>query len=1158
VLILVVAACAVLTAAVVALAALPSNTVPPSIDDVTPVVGETLTGNDGTWAIDPEETGRTREWLGGSGNVNGQTYLVKAGDVGNTLVYRVTVSNADGPATADSAATAAVAQAPAPPTPAGSWTITSPNANVGASVSVTSTGTWSGTQPIATAREWVRCTTTAVGSCSVIGPANAAYVLAAPADLNAYIRLRETAANGVAPDGVVFSNAVGPVTQPPSPPTPTVSGTPAVGQTLTANEGTVTGTPTPTFAYQWQRCGPGGGSCGDIGGATGKTYVVQPADAPAAGARLRVRVSASNSAGTAGPVDSPSVGPVTGPPFNDGTQGTVLPSITGTPALGQTLTAVPGTWLGFPAPTFAYQWQRCDVAGTPASCVNIATGPTYAVQAADAPATGARIRVVVLASNASASNVAVASPAVGPVQSPPTNTGVAPMALPTIADSTPDDTWFAGETLTASPGTWLGFPAPTFVFHWLRCARTSLTGISSSCTAVATGGTYVLTPADVGWGIRLAVVGSNAAGSSPPPTDLASVKALVTRIVNGPPVADGQNGSFPPGALSGAAERGKQLVASSGGWVGYPRPTVTHQWQHCADAGGTDCQNIGGPVTVATAVGSVAPVLLTANSTYLLTDAEMGRFVRVLVTATNGIGAPVALASPFTAQVVGAPIIAANGEANLPTITGTAQEGLAVAGSTGTWSAFPGGDQIAYAFQWMRCSGVDTGTCAPIAGATSEAYVIQNADVGQRLRFRVTAANGIPPDGVGFSSATPPVTARAVGGGGGPGSGVDLLLSSRTSTAGGRVTYTLTSFNLGSQPATGVSVVASVANARVVSASAEGGTCTVAGQTSCALGTLAAGASRRSTIVVEAAQTGNITLSVSVRSAEADVNPSNNALTIASHVVVTSDRSPTATTNPNAPGNKATPVGAKVVKAVKAKLLAKRVGKTWVVDTRFSLVSGTAKLVLTVTPNGSRKQLAFLKGTRLGDAIAKKTSRSLNLDAPKPATFPVRVVMAAKGFSRTKIYVIRIAATAPNGLSSSLDIGFSGTKILGRPTVAAKLRAKRVGGTWVLKARSPLVPAKGRLQVWVTPNGTMGRSLTLVKGSRGGKALVRGKQKLISVRVGKAARVAVAVALPAKGLSPKQTYVLRMQTIGASGPVAQVDLGFRVPAPRVAAGAAAR
>ena len=42
---------------------------------------------------------------------------------------------------------------------------------------------------------------------------------------------------------------------------PTVSGTARQGQTLTASSGSWGGTPTITYAYQWQRCNAGGSGC---------------------------------------------------------------------------------------------------------------------------------------------------------------------------------------------------------------------------------------------------------------------------------------------------------------------------------------------------------------------------------------------------------------------------------------------------------------------------------------------------------------------------------------------------------------------------------------------------------------------------------------------------------------------------------------------------------------------------------------------------------------------------------------------------------------------------------------------------------------------------------------------------------------------------------
>lgn len=87
-----------------------------------------------------------------------------------------------------------------------------------------------------------------------------------------------------------------PVTTPPtSTVTPSVSGTPEDGQTLTALSGTWGGTTPMTFGYEWSRCATGG-SCTAIAGATGEAYLVSSLDV---GLTLAVTVTANNAAGSA-------------------------------------------------------------------------------------------------------------------------------------------------------------------------------------------------------------------------------------------------------------------------------------------------------------------------------------------------------------------------------------------------------------------------------------------------------------------------------------------------------------------------------------------------------------------------------------------------------------------------------------------------------------------------------------------------------------------------------------------------------------------------------------------------------------------------------------------------------------------------------------------
>lgn len=168
---------------------------------------------------------------------------------------------------------------------------------------------------------------------------------------------------------------------------PTISGTLAVGQTLTVSNGTWTGSPT-SFSYQWQRCSSPT-SCSDISDATDKTYTVAAADN---GNTLRAQVTATNADGKATSTSDRTA--VVGAPAN-----TLQPAILGDAFVGQELTATRGRWTNSPT-SFAFNWLRCDADGS--ACLRIigATGRTYGVRSVDE---GNTLRVAVTATNADGS-----------------------------------------------------------------------------------------------------------------------------------------------------------------------------------------------------------------------------------------------------------------------------------------------------------------------------------------------------------------------------------------------------------------------------------------------------------------------------------------------------------------------------------------------------------------------------------------------------------------------------------------------------------------------------------------------------------------------------------------------------------------------------------
>jgi hypothetical protein len=214
---------------------------------------------------------------------------------------------------------------------------------------------------------------------------------------------------------------------------PRISGSAAVGSTLTASQGSWTGSPT-SFAYQWVRCGrdgglPSGADCAAIGGATTTKYVVSSADVDR---RLRVRVTASNADGSktvASNATSLVRAADEGKPVN-----VQAPTLSGTPAQGQILHVTPGTWNGRQPITFTFRWLRCDTSGNNCIVQQGFADDAYSLREGDVGRT-VRARVIARNGRGATSRLTAQSATVQGPQAPPGPAGV--ITLPNGEKSIP-------------------------------------------------------------------------------------------------------------------------------------------------------------------------------------------------------------------------------------------------------------------------------------------------------------------------------------------------------------------------------------------------------------------------------------------------------------------------------------------------------------------------------------------------------------------------------------------------------------------------------------------------------------------------------------------------------------------------------------------------
>ena len=172
-----------------------------------------------------------------------------------------------------------------------------------------------------------------------------------------------------------------------------------------------------------------------------------------------------------------------------------------------------------------------------------------------------------------------------------------------------------------------------------------------------------------------------------------------------------------PPTVSGTDRVGQTLSASTGSWGGVTPIRYSLRWQRC-DAAGSNCERIANA----------------SGQTYAVADRDLGKTIRINVTATNADGSAQALSDPSGAIAAPGSAPANTGQ---PNPSGTAQDGQTVTVDDGTWS---GTQPITFSSQWQRCTAVNP-ICTDIVGATGASYLVATADVGSTLRAVVSATN---------------------------------------------------------------------------------------------------------------------------------------------------------------------------------------------------------------------------------------------------------------------------------------------------------------------------------------------------------------------------------------------------------------------------------
>ena len=510
--------------------------------------------------------------------------------------------------------------------------------------------------------------------------------------------------------------------------TPTISGTPQVGETLTADTSGIAdddGLKNVSFSYQWLADDTA------IQGATGSAYTLIEADE---GKTVSVRVSFTDDTGNGETLTSTATDAVAAAtqPNNPATG---APAINGTAQVGETLTADTSGIAdtdGLTSVSYSYQWLAGD------SDISGATGSAYTLADADE---GKTVTVRVSFTDDGGNDETLTSAATQAVAG-----NEEPVAREDVA------AWSATMTVEWVYQGYGYYSTDTKKAGSLSPASFKVDGTTYTVKMVETQGwwMYIGVDRELPFDFVLELDGARFAsgdasfrsysygniyrwegtGLSWKDGDTVEVRLLrafedetaVNSAATGAPI------------ISGTVQVGEMLSANVSGIAdtdGLTNATFSYQW-----------------------LADDAAITGATGSTYTLADADEGKAIAVQVSFTDDAGNDETLASAATETVSFAvqPQVANSPATGAPTISGTARVGQTLTADTTGIADENGLDNAAFTYQWLADN-------AAIAGATDSTYTLADADEGKAIKVQVSFTDDAGNDETLTSAATDAVAA---------------------------------------------------------------------------------------------------------------------------------------------------------------------------------------------------------------------------------------------------------------------------------------------------------------------------------------------------------------------------------------------------------------